>query len=87
MLFRSVPRVEPRVEQLIRAERLSRLGLVEMIHPDDLTPEAMRARVERLLERDPASAPRVEVDLSGASRAVEHVVAGVAEKRAVAVEA
>jgi predicted glycosyltransferase len=82
-----VPRVEPRVEQLIRAERLSRLGLVEMIHPDDLTPEAMRARVERLLERDPASAPRVEVDLSGASRAVEHVVAGVAEKRAVAVEA
>ncbi len=82
-----VPRVEPRVEQLIRAERLSRLGLVEMIHPDDLTPETMRARVERLLERDPASAPRVEVDLSGASRAVEHVVAGVAEKRTVFVEA
>lgn len=82
-----VPRVEPRVEQLIRAERLSRLGLVEMIHPDDLSPATMRAGVEKLLERDPASAPAVEVDLSGASRAVELVATGVAEKRALAVGA
>jgi len=82
-----VPRVEPRVEQLIRAERLSRLGLVEMIHPDDLGPELMRSKVEGLLERDPASAPAIEVDFSGASRAVELVAAGVAKKRALAVGA
>lgn len=82
-----VPRVEPRVEQLIRAEGLSRLGLVEMIHPDELRPETIRGKVEKLLERDPTSAPAVEVDFSGASRAVDFVSAGVAEKHALAVGA
>jgi predicted glycosyltransferase len=76
-----VPRVEPRVEQLIRAEQLADMGLVDMIHPHDLTPRLMRTKLEELLERDPASAPRVEVDLSGASRAVRLVTAGIAEKR------
>lgn len=82
-----VPRVEPRVEQLIRAERLAKLGLVEMIHPADLTPTLMRSKVEELLARDPASAPRVEVDLSGASRAVDLVATGIAEKVSMAVGA
>jgi predicted glycosyltransferase len=77
-----VPRVEPRVEQLIRAEQLAELGLVDMIHPHNLTPRLMRTKVEELLERDPASAPRVEVDLSGASRAVDLVTAGIARKHA-----
>jgi hypothetical protein len=47
----------------------------------------VRSKVEELLERDPASAPRVEVDLSGASRAVDLVTAGIAEKRALALGA
>ncbi len=37
----TVPRVEPRREQFIRAERLHRLGLLDYLHPDDLTPEAL----------------------------------------------
>jgi predicted glycosyltransferase len=78
-----VPRVEPRVEQLIRAERLADLGLVEMIHPNDLTPRLVRSKVEELLKRDPVSAPRVGVDLSGASRAVDLVTAEIAGKREV----
>jgi predicted glycosyltransferase len=82
-----VPRVEPRVEQLIRAERLADLGLVEMMHPNDLTPRLVRSKVEELLKRDPVSVPRVEVDLSGASRAVDLVTAGIARKRAVALGA
>jgi predicted glycosyltransferase len=82
-----VPRVEPRVEQLIRAKRLSELGLVEMIHPDDLTPGAVREKVEGLLRQGIAPAPSFEVDLSGAARAVDHVAAGVSNKRAVAVGA
>lgn len=36
-----VPRVRPRREQLIRAERLAAAGLAAMLHPDDLTPEAL----------------------------------------------
>jgi predicted glycosyltransferase len=82
-----VPRVEPRVEQLIRAQQLADLGLVDMIHPHDLTPRLVRSKVEELLERDPVSAPRVEVDHSGASRAVDLVTAGIAGKRAVALGA
>lgn len=80
-----VPRVEPRVEQLIRAERLAALGLVEMIHPDDLTPALMRSTVEELLERGPTTGIEAAIDLSGASTAVEFVRDGVAEKRALAV--
>ena len=34
-----VPRVRPRLEQWIRAERLADLGAVSVIHPDVLTPE------------------------------------------------
>ena len=82
-----VPRVEPRVEQLIRAERLASLGLMEMIHPHRLAPDLMRRKVEELVRRDPASTPAVEVDLSGATRAVQLVCAGVDEKRAIALGA
>jgi predicted glycosyltransferase len=82
-----VPRVEPRVEQLIRAEQLADMGLVDMIHPHDLTPRLVRSKVEELLERDPVSASRVEVDHSGASRAVDLVTAGIARKHAMALGA
>lgn len=41
-----VPRVEPRVEQLLRARAFERLGLVSMLHPDALTPHTMRARIQ-----------------------------------------
>ena len=82
-----VPRVEPRTEQLIRASQLASLGLVEMIHPRDLTPPLMRSKVEELMRRDPASAATVEVDLSGAARAVRLIRASVAEKHALAVGA
>lgn len=36
-----VPRVRPRQEQLVRADRLSDLGLVDSMHPDDVTPERL----------------------------------------------
>ncbi|HET7479275.1 MAG TPA: glycosyltransferase [Rubrobacteraceae bacterium] len=82
-----VPRVEPRLEQLIRAKRLSELGLIEMIHPGDLTPARMREKVEALLARDPASFGQVSVDLSGARRAVGIVRSGIARKRTLALGA
>jgi predicted glycosyltransferase len=75
-----VPRVEPRLEQLIRTERLSALGLVEMIHPNDLAPDLLLRKVGELLER--GSPSRATVDLSGAQRAVELVLAGVNERHA-----
>jgi predicted glycosyltransferase len=68
-----VPRVEPRVEQLIRAERLAEMGLIDMIHPNDVTPQLIRHKVEDLLEEGHRSRVRVQVDLSGAERAVQLV--------------
>lgn len=36
-----VPRVYPRQEQLVRAQRLHELGLVDLMMPDDVTPRAI----------------------------------------------
>lgn len=36
-----VPRVFPRREQIIRAERLQRLGLIDMLEPDQVTPATL----------------------------------------------
>jgi len=45
-----VPRISPRREQLIRAEAMSRRGLLRMIHPAELTPRRLLAEMERCLE-------------------------------------
>lgn len=82
-----VPRVEPRVEQLIRARRLSALGLMEMIHPEDLAPATLRAKVEELMDSGGEARVRVRVDLSGASKAVEFVRSGFFERRTAAIGA
>ncbi len=58
-----VPRVRPRSEQLIRASRLAELGLVDVLHPRDLGPEALGAWLAQ--ERGaPAPAEQV-IDFGG----------------------
>jgi predicted glycosyltransferase len=44
-----VPRVAPRREQLIRAEALTRRGLVRMVHPQELEPRRLLDEVNALL--------------------------------------
>jgi len=44
-----VPRLEPRSEQLLRATVLSRMGLVELLLPSELTPEALSGRIESVV--------------------------------------
>ncbi|MEZ4764020.1 MAG: hypothetical protein R3C26_12820 [Calditrichia bacterium] len=46
-----IPRVEPVSEQLIRARQLQHLGIVEMLHPADLTPESIIDAVRRTFNR------------------------------------
>jgi len=41
-----IPRTMPRREQLLRAERLRDLGLIDMLHPDHLSPDAIEAWLE-----------------------------------------
>jgi predicted glycosyltransferase len=49
-----VPRVAPVNEQWIRARRMQALGLVDVIHPDELTPEEMATKLMHGLFEAPA---------------------------------
>lgn len=61
-----IPRTTPRREQLIRAQRLAKLGLVEYLHPAKLTPDA----ISEWLERPPARrSENSRIDMNGLDRA------------------
>jgi predicted glycosyltransferase len=51
-----VPRVHPRQEQLMRAERLSARGLVRRLHPASLSPRALARNMQELAEE-----PRTDI--------------------------
>lgn len=61
-----VPRLNSRREQILRAERFAALGLVGLLEPDRLSPEA----IGRWLKAELADPPELDtvIDLSGASR-------------------
>lgn len=82
-----VPRAAPRQEQLIRAERLQALGLVDMLAPDRLTPQAIGDWLAR-----PVGRPRVHgtIDMGGlarVSRMVDEMLASPVPRRAPFTEA
>jgi predicted glycosyltransferase len=81
-----VPRVTPRCEQLIRAERLRQMGLVDMLHPDQLTPQALGDWLTRKLEL-PTQPRRIDLDgataLPGALRELLEADAGPTENRTI----
>jgi predicted glycosyltransferase len=60
-----VPRVRPRLEQWIRAQRLANLGVVTTVHPDALTPDQI-SRWFEWTHRRPR--PRPAIDLQGLRR-------------------
>jgi predicted glycosyltransferase len=62
-----VPRVTPRQEQWIRATRLRELGLIDVLHPTELSPAAISAW---LRSEQPARQPDELIDLGGLSRVV-----------------
>jgi len=61
-----VPRVTPRQEQLIRAQRLQALGLVDVLHPEALSAAALSTWLAR--ERAPVRSAREHIDFNGLSR-------------------
>ena len=72
-----IPRVVPRTEQLIRARAFERLGLLRMLHPDDVTPASLSAAVRAALDRPRADIrAHVEAALSfdGARRAAHELL-------------
>jgi predicted glycosyltransferase len=61
-----VPRVHPRAEQLVRALALERRGLVDVLHPEALSPDAVAAWTAAAVSRDRSAA--TGVDLGGLGR-------------------
>jgi predicted glycosyltransferase len=78
-----VPRVVPREEQWIRAQRLARQGIVQMVHPNELEPAAIRNWVERTRLEGLRGAPRPDhqIDLGGLRRVVDYATALITNHR------
>ncbi|HWI55703.1 MAG TPA: glycosyltransferase, partial [Bacillota bacterium] len=67
-----VPRVEPRIEQLMRGQAFERLGLLQLCHPAELTPATLRTKIDTALHCSPARPQRGGpslLDFSGARNA------------------
>ncbi|MBD2205859.1 glycosyltransferase [Calothrix sp. FACHB-1219] len=65
-----VPRIKPRKEQLIRTERLQELGLIDMLHPQHLTSQAL---TDWLMSESEPPQTRNLVDLNGLTRILQFV--------------
>ncbi|MBX3279756.1 MAG: glycosyltransferase [Acidobacteria bacterium] len=68
-----VPRCRPTEEQWMRAERMSRLGLIRAIHPDKLTPALLMSAVRDGLVQQSARCVRPHIDLDGLPRVAARV--------------
>lgn len=62
-----VPRVSPRKEQLIRAERLQEMGLLDMMHPDDLNEAYLQRWIGKHMGQPPRDL-RDKIKLNGLDR-------------------
>jgi len=79
-----VPRVHPRREQLIRAERFQELGLVDCLHPDSLTPEKLGGWL-RSTPPGPRRSRR-QIDLGGLGRIPHYATQLLGDPRAAATQ-
>src|SRR6266850_2561826 len=69
-----VPRVKPRIEQLMRAEAFERLGLLQICRPGELTPEKLREQIFTAIKIRPQALRARAKDalkFNGASSAAE----------------
>lgn len=67
-----IPRYKPSQEQLIRAIRMTRLGLFKAIHPERLTPRSLMRTLLLQLNRD-RLAPSLRLDLDALPRITYHI--------------
>lgn len=71
-----IPRVQPRVEQLLRSEAFADRGLLQVLHPDRLNGDNLRAEIRKSLDsagrRGPGDLP-VGMDFAGLARVTRRV--------------
>ncbi|MFM2066143.1 MAG: hypothetical protein RLZZ584_1052 [Pseudomonadota bacterium] len=76
-----VPRVVPVQEQWIRARRMQAVGLLDAIHPDDLTPALLQRKIELNLRTIAAGTRRPELAMTGLPRLQAQVAGLLAARR------
>jgi predicted glycosyltransferase len=75
-----VPRVSPRKEQLIRAQRFNEQGIIDILHPDDLEAAAITKWLQNNMGRPPA---KVQIGMNGLKRVTQLMESVFAETRLV----
>ncbi|KAM3105690.1 glycosyltransferase family protein [Phormidesmis sp. 146-33] len=75
-----VPRIKPSQEQWLRAERLAKLGLLEAIHPDQLTPENLMRSLLRQLNAPKRTISTAGIDLHALPRIAQYIRSVLVEK-------
>ena len=68
-----VPRVVPRREQFIRAERLKNLGIVDLLHPQNLSADSLSEWIDGLPRRRQKSTRKL-IDMHGMRRVSQYLV-------------
>jgi predicted glycosyltransferase len=76
-----VPRAGPSAEQRTRARLFSEKRWVDMVDPDELTPENLAQRISSHLMHPNGSKPSTLPNLSGAAVAAKHTLAVLASKK------
>jgi predicted glycosyltransferase len=73
-----VPRIQPRIEQLIRSEAFARLGLVHTLHPEQLNVDTLNQAVDNVLtwsRQEQFERAHTRLHFDGAQRAASHLLA------------
>lgn len=68
----SVPRIKPGFEQLIRADRMQKFGLLRCLHPSEITPESLIKSVVEELQNTGLSAVKC-LDLQGLPKVTQAI--------------
>jgi predicted glycosyltransferase len=68
----SVPRIKPGFEQLIRADRMQKFGLLRCLHPAEMTPESLMTAVFAELQQ-PGLAAVERLDLQGLPKVTQAI--------------
>jgi len=76
-----VPRLGPRAEQRIRAELFQEKGLIDVLHPQEVSPGNLADRIIADLERTDFPRADAAIDTSGARNAARRLL-GLAQERA-----
>jgi predicted glycosyltransferase len=73
-----IPRVRPRLEQRLRAERLAERGLARVLLPQALSPERLATEIKATLDSPP---PQVVLDMDGLAHVSSAIIKSLSSDR------